>query len=484
MKKVVYVVILAVLLTVDCTSQTKSPDKTPTKVEMKEPELCWTIDDLPSTSSVSAAVGDITGDEKPEIVFGTYCGGNRVYAVDGIKGKILWEYQVAKHPKCGCIDDAAALYDINGDNKKEVFFGSTMTKDFFCLSGESKVVWKYKISEQAIFDSACAIGDIDGDKKPEVVFGITGNVDRKAGKFGAIYALTADEGKFLWKTYFGGQCQCEPVLVDLDGDKVLDVVVTIHWESPRTGSDGKKIFGLSGKDGSELWVYKTGKYNQYHNVSVGDLNGDGQTELAIATTEKIILLTTGGKLIWDFQADCAIPGPTTMADLDNDKRLELVFVDAAGTCYCLKDERGKPNLLWKTPTREDPTKGRREEDAFRGVAVADVSGDGKLDVVFCTVHDQKLHILNGADGSSFWEFRTEGPAGDTRTYVPRTVPVIADLDGDGKMEIFLVAGSQMHPSQNPPETYGRVFCFKTAGTGPEWTMFRRDLTHHGCVPIK
>ncbi len=52
-----------------------------------------------------------------------------------------------------------------------------------------------------------------------------------------------------------------------------------------------------------------------------------------------------------------------------------------------------------------------------------------------------------------------------------------------KMEIFFVAGSRGHPRKNPAETYGRAFCLKTKGAGPEWTMFRRDITHTGCAPV-
>ena len=75
-----------------------------------------------------------------------------------------------------------------------------------------------------------------------------------------------------------------------------------------------------------------------------------------------------------------------------------------------------------------------------------------------------------------WEFVTAAPEGETRKYYPNTGIVVADLDGDGGMEVFFVAGGRF------PDLYGRAFCLKTSGKGPAWPMFRRDLVHSGCVP--
>jgi outer membrane protein assembly factor BamB len=152
----------------------------------------------------------------------------------------------------------------------------------------------------------------------------------------------------------------------------------------------------------------------------------------------------------------------------------------ADTVYCLKDKDGKPSLLWKTSVRKDLTTARTQtRQSSRGVAVSDVSGDGELDVIFCTCSDyeRKAYALNGKNGSKLWEFEVTGPKGDTKKYYPPTVPVIEDLDGDGKVEVFFVAGAPVD------KFYGRAYCLKTKGKGPAWTMSRRDLRHTGCVPV-
>jgi len=64
----VHIIVFAAFLAAGLVSQAQSQDKR----DSEGPKLIWTIDELPSTSLASAAVGDITADEKPEIVFGTY----------------------------------------------------------------------------------------------------------------------------------------------------------------------------------------------------------------------------------------------------------------------------------------------------------------------------------------------------------------------------------------------------------------------------
>jgi len=53
-------VVLAALFTVTFLFQAQPQDKE----ETEKPKLIWTVDGLPSTSLASAAVGDITGDDK------------------------------------------------------------------------------------------------------------------------------------------------------------------------------------------------------------------------------------------------------------------------------------------------------------------------------------------------------------------------------------------------------------------------------------
>jgi len=55
------------------------------------PQILWWYD-LKAPSFGSAAFGDIDGDGKLEIVFGTYFNDENIYALNADSGSLLWSY--------------------------------------------------------------------------------------------------------------------------------------------------------------------------------------------------------------------------------------------------------------------------------------------------------------------------------------------------------------------------------------------------------
>ena len=60
-------------------------------IEIYSPEILWWYD-LDAPSFGSAAVGDIDGDSKQEIVFGTYFNDEHIYALNAETGLLHWKY--------------------------------------------------------------------------------------------------------------------------------------------------------------------------------------------------------------------------------------------------------------------------------------------------------------------------------------------------------------------------------------------------------
>jgi len=56
------------------------------------PQLLWKLD-LASASYGSGAVGNLNGDGKPVIVFGTYFNDEHLYAVNAKDGTLLWKFK-------------------------------------------------------------------------------------------------------------------------------------------------------------------------------------------------------------------------------------------------------------------------------------------------------------------------------------------------------------------------------------------------------
>jgi hypothetical protein len=123
-------------------------------------------------------------------------------------------------------------------------------------------------------------------------------------------------------------------------------------------------------------------------------------------------------------------------------------------------------LLWSHPTGGS---------IFRGAAISDIDHDGGLDVVFGSA-DGILRILRGDDGEVVSSYDLESHYGNT--FDMDHAPVIADLNGDGRLDVFVVGG--YGTSSPPTANHGRAYALSAgAGGGPGWPMFRHDLQHSG-----
>jgi len=131
-----------------------------------------------------------------------------------------------------------------------------------------------------------------------------------------------------------------------------------------------------------------------------------------------------------------------IADIDGDGNLEVVFGSYDGRLYCLNSSGSQE---WSFLTGGS---------VVTAPAVADVDADGGLEVVFGS-KDYRVYCLSGATGAQEWSFLT----GNTII----SSPAVADLDGDGIMEV--VFGS----------TDYNVYCID-GGTGSlEWSFPTGDV---------
>ena len=125
------------------------------------------------------------------------------------------------------------------------------------------VLWSYDV-EDAVFgiigESYLAVGDLTGDNWPEVVFGTVG---------GWLFVLDGVTHDSLWTREIGGYVKWgSPVLVELTGDGLLDVVV---------GASSSKLCAFRGHDGYALWTAMD--TTDVVGMTVADLENDGVPEV-------------------------------------------------------------------------------------------------------------------------------------------------------------------------------------------------------------
>jgi hypothetical protein len=331
------------------------------------------------------------------------------------------------------VSSSVAVADFDHDGYLEVVVGSR---------DESVYMWRHdgtlapgwpRRTGDIIFGSPAG-ADLDGDGKLEVVIG---------SKDGYLYAYNHDgsgllspNGIFKHPT---GYLMGAPAIDDLDGDKDFEIVVVNDmgqvyiWHHDGTGwGDPTGYFANTG-------------YGVQNGPTIADLDGDGELEIIVTSAGTGIfawnLDGTGMTQPSGQFASMTTSGSAAVGDLDNNGSLELVAGSAYGTQMAAYYRNGVFFSGWPQVV---------DNLVYCGPALANLDGDGKLDVVVGTfrragVESASVYVFsdNGVVRPG-WPKRVKGDFNGT--------PVVGDMDGDGQADI--VAGS----------TDGRIYAWHKDGT--------------------
>ncbi len=224
---------------------------------------------------------------------------------------------------------------------------------------------------------------------------------------------------------------------DLDGDGVPDLVTGGEGSGWRRGLGGCRFGPL---------VPFPGGAKATGDLSLGDIDGDGRMDVAARGIGIVCAPGSDARIVPHPSRDA--PGSLLLADLDADGWLDL----AAGPAVWLNDGTGRfspaPSPL-PAPAPPPATRG----DAL---ALGDVDADGLEDaVVRTTAGGAALHrgALPGARGPADIPLAAETPES----------AVLADLDGDGDLDLVLAAGGRLLAYRNDGDAGPRTLVLSLAG---------------------
>jgi len=297
------------------------------------------------------------------------------------------------------------------------------------------------------------IADIDGNGSNEVVFG-----DFQ----GEVHAITENGVTELpgFPADIGGSIRNSVAVADVNGDEVLDIIVTKR--------DGHEIVAIDG-NGDDLFGFESDEY-LLANPIVVDVDGNGAMEvIAVSmTTGRVFVLNSDGSNFGTFPIPIGheVRSSPAVGDLDGDGHLEIVVVSNAegGAVHAIStatavelsgwpyisgsrsvkgpiiadiDADGHPNVLVGFDSGRVAAIANDGSETFvkevgsaikTSIVTGNLDQDGKTEMVFIS-DDGFLHVLN-EQGDDFDGFPVDIGAGTEST------PVLADLNGNGTVDVI------------------------------------------------
>ena len=335
---------------------------------------------------------------------------------------------------------SVATADLNGDGKPDVVITnwSSGTVGVLLGNGDGTLQSAVTYNTGGANPAAVAIADLNGDGKPDLVI-----TNWSSGTVGVL--LGNGDGTFQAAvTYGSGGSAPESIAVaDLNGDGKPDILVA---------NDLSNTVGvlLGNGDGTFQAAVTYGSGGSYaDSVAAADVNGDGKPDLVVVnmcSSNGCYYGSTVGVLLGNgngtFQAAVtygsggSYAGGVAVADVNGDGKPDVVVTNggSAGEEGLMGVLLGNGDGTFQTAVTYDAG----GENSW-GLAIADVNGDGKPDLLTANNNSGSVSVLLGNGDGTFQPGLTFGSGGALPTSI-----AVADLNGDGEPD--LVVGDTFDPN--------------------------------------
>ncbi len=378
---------------------------------------------------------DLGGDAKLELLL---CNDNNVYAYTGGGDQLL------AHNGTGGSDVIAGQMD--ADAGLEIATTDGRVLDY--ATGTVQWTWP------AGFGFELAVADFDGDGMQELIAS-------EAWSF--CWAFDIDRGLPKWSISLFNVGAID--VADADGDGTDELIIgDAQWGS---------VHAYDMATQASLWSIRNPEHGTT-DVTVFDVDGDGQAEVlwgagATSTGEDRLFVgdAVSQQIEWENeQLEGPFTGPV-VGDVDGDGNDDLIAVSWSSDAGY-----GAGRIVWLDPATRRLRATSQELannlgwTGIHDVALHDVDGDGDEEIAIAagTTYDALVEIYDVDAAGNFTEIwsNTVLPSGKTFYSV-----AIADVDGDGELEIVAGSGTE-HTGSNGVFVY--VYDYATGAL--EWNSLQ------------
>jgi FG-GAP-like repeat/FG-GAP repeat len=385
---------------------------------------------------------------------------------------------------------SVAVADVNGDGKPDIVVANSCGSSSTCpapgtaapgtvgvLLGNGNGTFQTAVTygSGGYGASSVAIADVNGDGKPDIVVANSCGSSSTCPAPGTVGVLLGNgNGTFQTAVTYGsgGYGANSVAIADVNGNGKLDLLVLNSCSTNNCVETGDGTVGVLLNNGNGTFqtavAYDSGGLGP-SSIAVGDVNGDGKPDVVVAQCSGYplgICSTAGevGVLLGNgdgtFQAavnygsgflqpfDVGDPNAVALADINGDGHLDILVTNFDSGDHGGEDG-GVGVLLGNGDGTFQPAVTYNPGGAASGLAIADLNGNGKLDAAVIESICEQCMSNNGNPSPSVAVFAGNGDGTfQSAVYFAASAEAVsvvaADLNGDGLPD--LVLGNSFDPT--------------------------------------
>jgi hypothetical protein len=420
--------------------------------------------------TASIAVSDVNGDGKPDLLVTNDCAINDTNCFNTTVSVLLGNgdgtFQSAvSYEDSGVLGASIAVADVNGDGKPDVLLASACVNNDNCANGAVGVLlgngdgtFQAPVSYNPAGNDGewIAVADVNGDGKPDLV--VAGRCIGSCANGVVSVLLGNGEGTFQPAVNYnsGGYDGALSVAVaDVNGDGKPDLLVANECVDSSNCSNGGVGVLLGNGDGTfqAPVTYSSGGYGA-NSVVVADVNGDGHPDLLVANVANVsnsvvsVLLGNGDGTFQSavsYDSGGESVNSIAVADVNGDGKPDLLVANQCASSSNGNCLDGVVSVLLGNGdgTFQAPVNYNSGGEGAVSIAVADMNGDGKPDLIVaneCPVSGDcdngGVGVLLGNGDGTFQAVQTTL----ANSNFSRGQIAVADFNGDGKLDVAIGSG--------------------------------------------